>query len=382
MNVTGLLRLQLVASFLMLLSACRGEGDARRETPSSSTAADTTTEITEDLRIGTASGTGPTSFSDVAALAVDRWGRIYVLDRAAQDIRLFDSSGAPIRVVGRRGSGPGEFAEAIGLDWDTRGHLWVVDQRNARYTVLDTSGTVVAERPRPIAGFFTYPWRGRVDSAGHIYEFYRRPGLGEEVLLRYDSTLRRSDTIPLPPYENAVFRIDRQSAHTLANIPFSSGLAWVCEPSGFVWFGVTDQYRLFKRTLNGDTVAVATHAVAPVPVSAAERDSAVAALEWFRRQGGRVDASKIPTRKPVFDGVFVDDGGNLWVRVAQARGKGGDVLDVFNARGEFLGRLSTTFHIARNGPFLVRGSRLYASTQDGDGVVYVVRATVPRLRQP
>jgi 6-bladed beta-propeller len=343
-----------------------GHGSANDSTPAVS--------VAENLRIGTPAAEGPGSFSSITALTVDRAGRIYILDREAQEIRVFDSTGVFLRIIGRKGSGPGEFRDAIGFDWDLLGRLWIVDQQNARYTVTDTAGKILGEYHRPISGFYTYSWSGGLDGAGHIYEFYQRPGLGEELLLRYDEKFGVPDTIPLPHYEGGVFKLQRPNARTFAKIPFGPSLVWTLDRAGFIWFGVTDTYRLYKRDLKGDTISGAGRPYAPVPVTSVERDSAIGALEWFTRQGGQVDVSRIPRRKPAFLSIFVDDQERLWVLPTAGESTSGSILDVFDASGNFVRRWRTDFRVTLHPLPLVRGSRLYSVTQDSDGINYVVRA--------
>ena len=63
--------------------------------------------VVEDLRIGEAMSEGPDLFGAIYSFDVDAWGRIFVLDDQAQEVRIFDSGGAFVRTVGRRGEGPG-----------------------------------------------------------------------------------------------------------------------------------------------------------------------------------------------------------------------------------------------------------------------------------
>jgi 6-bladed beta-propeller len=37
------------------------------------------------------------------------------LERQEEQIRVFDSTGAYVRTIGREGAGPGEFKQAVGL---------------------------------------------------------------------------------------------------------------------------------------------------------------------------------------------------------------------------------------------------------------------------
>ncbi|MDQ7041814.1 MAG: 6-bladed beta-propeller [Rhodothermus sp.] len=68
-------------------------------------------------------------FGIIKDVAIDKEGRVVVLDFSYQEIRLFDRSGTFVTTVGRQGEGPGEFVQA--------GHLWFAD--NDTLYVYDNS---------------------------------------------------------------------------------------------------------------------------------------------------------------------------------------------------------------------------------------------------
>ena len=332
--------------------------------------------VVEDLRIGSAEGDGPRSLNQIAALRVDPAGRMYVLERQVQEIRVFDSTGKYVRTIGRKGSGPAEFQEAIGMDWDRAGRLWVVDQRNARFSVFDTSGRLVLEYPRPFSMFFTWTWGGAIDSAGRLYEMYSTFGPSDRsVLLRLDSELKVSDTLPLPKYEGEVYKIERPGMRVSAMVPFTPTLVWRFDPRGYVWFGTTAPYRIYQRRLEGDTLRIIERTYDAVAVTARDEDSALANFKWFTDQGGKVDRSRIPDVMPAFKGLFVDDRGDLWVEPV-IKDEGRQPFDVFDPEGRYLGRVRSDVRLLLNPAPVFRGNRLYGVTHDEDGVPYVVRARI------
>ena len=67
--------------------------------------------VVEELRIGTAEGSGPDLFGNVGAIEVDGLGRLWVAETQAQELRVFDREGGHVRTVGRKGGGPGEFRQ-------------------------------------------------------------------------------------------------------------------------------------------------------------------------------------------------------------------------------------------------------------------------------
>lgn len=338
-----------------------------------------TAQLTEDVRIGSQETEGPTSFNQVTALMVDGAGRVYVLERATQEIRVFDARGKYVRRIGRKGAGPAEFQDAIGMDWDRSGHLWVVDQRNARYSVFDTAGHLTAEHPRPFSTFFTSTWRGGIDSIGRVYEWYNIFGPSNRtVLLRLDSALHISDTLPLPNYEGHVFKIEHPGMRMFAAVPFTPSLVWSFDPRGYIWFGTTVPYRVYQRRFAGDTVRIIERSYSTIRVTAHDRDSAVASLKWFTDQGGIVNPSRIPDVKPAFAGFVVDDRGHLWVQPVTSGHVEEDGYDVFDVEGRYLGRMHSRIRFLLTPPPIFKGSYVYGVVSNEDGVPYIVRARVTR----
>lgn len=70
-------------------------------------------------------------------VAVDREGRIYVADRRASDIKMFDAGGNYIKAFGRSGKGPGEFLRINSVHVDENGRLVVADQFNFRISLFN-----------------------------------------------------------------------------------------------------------------------------------------------------------------------------------------------------------------------------------------------------
>jgi hypothetical protein len=199
------------------------------------------------------------------------------------------------------------------------------------------------------------------------------------VLLALDSSLKVMDTLPLPSYDGETYKIERPGMFVSAMVPFTPGLFWSFDPRGYIWVGITTPYRVYQARLRGDTVRIIERAYEPVPVASQERDSAVAGMKWFTDQGGKVDPSRIPDVKPAFDGFFVDDRGFLWVEPVTLQGEG-PAFDVFDQQGRYLGRVHLAFRPMLIPPPVFLRDRMYALTEDQNGVPYVVRALIVRER--
>jgi len=335
----------------------------------------------EELRIGTLEGSGPDLFGGIAALEVDDAGRIYVLESQAQELRVFDTSGEWVRTIGREGGGPGEFRQAIGMAWAPDGNLWVVDPGNSRISVFDTTGAYVTMH-RILGGYVMMPWPGRFDVHGSFYHYGMdidaEPG-GRFVMVRFDTLLNPLDTIRVPrPPEDRYFELRTDGGFSRAGIPYSASIESRIGPNGDLWFATTGNYHLYKRSLAGDTSLIISREFETVPVSAEEVDSAIARLEWFTRQGGRVERSRFPSVKPAVHSFYLDDDGHVWVVPVVPDTGSGYPADVFDPDGRYLGRVQLDSGLRGNPiPIFLRG-RIYAATFDDFGVPYVVRIRIEK----
>jgi sugar lactone lactonase YvrE len=333
-------------------------------------------KLVEELRIGSAEAEGPELFGDVVALEVDALGRIYVLESQAKEVRVFDARGAHVRTFGREGGGPGEFEQPAGLMWDPQGRLWIVDPQNARFSLFDTAGVFLTSHRRP-GGASVFPWPGGMDSRGTLYDVAfvpREDGRPSFTLVRMDASMQPADTFRLPDRDGPVFEIRHDNgSRMLAGVPFAPGLVWRRDPGGDVWVGTSDRYSIARVSFEGDTLRVVERDYEPVPVTAAERDTAVGRLKWFTGQGGKVDASRIPGEKPAYGRVYPDEAGYLWVSPSSPEAAEGTALDVFDPEGRYLGQVRFGVELRAIDPFLVRGDRLYVVETDEMEVPYVVR---------
>ncbi len=319
---------------------------------------------------------GPESFSDIRGISVDSRGRVYVLEAQEQQVRLFDSGGAFVRPVGRNGDGPGEFRGANGIAVDAADRLWVYDPRARRVTIFDSSGAVSATHPLQISSY-AYVWPGTIDSLGRLYD---QQGAQVDTtwvpfIRRSDLAAGKADTLSLPtcpaeitpPY---AFRGDRGGG--VIGVPFAGDRYVRLDPRGFVWCGDTRELRLAQFHL-GDSVPLReiSAEVLPAPVTAAERDTAIAEIRRFGQGAGwDPDFSLIPGTKPVVEALDFDDQGRPWVRAATSTGW---MLFVFDTSGRQLASASLPVTAPRWFPLVIRGDRLYAITTDSLDIPAVMR---------
>ncbi|MCH7683467.1 MAG: 6-bladed beta-propeller [Gemmatimonadetes bacterium] len=331
--------------------------------------------LRESLRIGAADGDGPEVFGAIGALRIDRLGRIYVLEDQADEIRVFEADGRYVRNIGRRGSGPGELANPIGMDWDADGNLWVVDVGNARYSVFDTTGSYLTQHRRA-AGFYALPWPGGFGPDGRFLDTGLDPP-DELILVHYDAQMAPADTVRIPRFDSETFVIPQRVA---VPVPFAPFVTWRLDRRGYVWSSITADYSVVQQTFGGDTVRIIKAAYDPLPVTTRDKEEALESLDWFVRDGGRIDPSRIPQVKPAIirQGLLVDPLGYLWVRPEVAEAQRLREFDVFDPKGRYLGRVTSPAPIQSWPLPVVTEHAIYGVFNDELEVPHVVRQEIVR----
>ncbi len=336
--------------------------------------------VNEELRIGTLDGTGPDMFGAITDFEVDEYGRFWVFEGQAQEIRVFDATGGHVRTVGRQGEGPSEFNRVIGMDWGPDGHLWLADPSNNRLSVVDTSGVFVASHPT-IGGITVMPWPGGFDDAGLFYTYGIDPTVEDDfalVMVRHGPDLQPIDSVAPPEYpgEREMYELRNEHSWMMTGVPYTPSLEWHLTREGSYWAGLTGDYHIFQLSWQGDTLRSVRRDYEPLPVTAADLDQAREDLEWFIDAGGNPDWSRIPSNKPAFEEFMFDDEGNLWVQMVAEGDLEGRLFDVFDSQGRYLGEvllpLSVDFYPAP----IIRNGYLYAVTEDELEVPFVVRALI------
>ena len=356
-----------------------GETVWRTYSVANMTAGEPALELVDIVRIGDLERHGKVGFGEILGLELDEEGRAYVLDVQSARVYIFEEDGTPAGAIGKPGEGPGEFRYPAGMAWGPDGHLWICDVGKSAYSLFLKNGNFVEQRSRRTGGP-TIPWPGRFDDHGRLYD----EGLSgnnlspERVLLRFasDAPDATSDTFPLPQYEARFVDLPARPG-LKAWLPYSRRLVWLLEPDGHLRFAFSDQYQVFRREPDGDTTLVVSVDTDPRPVTGQER---TAVIEEFRRYGASLAPDDVPPNQPVLDGFQVDNQGRLWVGVVDNEVQRGRLrIDVFGAKGNHLGSLSSDLDLRFWPPPAIRGNRILAVALGPGDVPMVVTGRVEGL---
>lgn len=329
--------------------------------------------LEEELRIGALEGPEPEMFGSIAAVSTDNRGNIYVLESQAQEIRVYTPDGDYRFTIGHKGSGPGELKGAFGLAWDEHGRLWVPDAGNVRYLVFDSLGTLQKEYRRPLGP--VYPFLGLFDVSGRLVD------------LTASASAQQLDLIPVSfDPELETFEYWAPVTHRAYFGPAPRGIVRVrprqtlsISPAGFLWFGSTGVYRIYQRTLQGDTLRIVERPSEAVELSDSEREAILKELAEFPL---RVDPGLIPTHKPAFNRMVLDTAGYLFVNVPGIEEQVGRLIDVFDPEGRYLGRMTSPVRLDWSAPPEITEDYFLGVAKDELDVSYVVRLRLTRPYPP
>jgi hypothetical protein len=338
--------------------------------------------LRETVRIGSGDE-GPTSFSWIKGLAEDSSGQVYVYEQSTQDIRVFDATGQHVRTIGRRGSGPGELRNAEGIVFASDGALWVRDAANARFSRFDRDGAPLDAWPMTwCSSQGTWAPLAR---PGRLVDSDCLPLSSDddvELILSYRTDRSRVDTLgqraacgTRAQFEAATWIIPINGGTQYRPIPWAPRPAATFDATGATWCApTTAAYALLRVGRDGDTLRVSRE-LAPIPVSASERDSVIAVVQAGAPSG--VDYSRIPNTKPMIARLTVDDQDRLWVR----RDLAADtiVFDLYRPDGTAEASVALTgVRTPAWSPFVVRGDVVLLVLIGEDDVPQVARFVLER----
>lgn len=97
--------------------------------------------------------------------------KMFIIDSQLHQVVVYDVTGRPVGIFGRRGPGPGEFNFPTHVALDALGQVLVTDALNCRVQVLASDGQFkqAIGGPGDAPGHFSRPKGVAGDSSGHIY---------------------------------------------------------------------------------------------------------------------------------------------------------------------------------------------------------------------
>ncbi len=360
-------------------------------------------KLIEELRIGELEGAPEYLFGAIAGIAVGPTGAIYVADYQGPMLRMYDATGRFVRTIGRVGNGPGEYTALEGIRTLRDGRLATWDPGNQRINLYDASGNFL-ENYRVPSGLYSSE-NFAIDTAGNFYvkahDMRKTPpckatpgqrtciydGEVPGLLIKVSPNGIVIDSIALPVSGVRPSFVLQTSEGV--DRPFVRETVHAWSPHGYLVVGQTERYAV-NLLRPGQPVLRIERDVNLVRVTSVEKAEYEAWIGFFNRSrstGSALELS-IPSTKPAFRSLHVDEDGRVWVdrhvsaqqRPPTLRRPGDErpqhvwreprTFDVFEPGGRFLG----TIVPPRNTYLYVRrGNQAWAVQRGTSDEQYVVR---------
>lgn len=337
--------------------------------------------LVPELTIGARDG--EFAFGDVADVARGPDGRLFVLDRQEQRVRIFGPDGGPLGALGGEGEGPGEFRRAARLFPLVDGGVAVAEGLPARLHFFGADGTYrrtrrLAEvRPGSPAPAFAAWWvTAEGEAYAHLSRFAAGPDGGPQSHL-----LRLPEDAPADTLAklSGVFPVDPRKIRIL-----DPRWVWAVRGDGGFFLSPGLPYEVRVHGRGGALELLVRRPLAPIPVTAAARE---AVLEGMRRDAQAQRLPESVARRlgnslafadqapPVAELWSSEPGGRFWVGVRSAESVAEDPdrvagWDVYGPAGAYLG------HVRRPAEFGLRRvmeDAAYGVWRDELGVSYARR---------
>jgi hypothetical protein len=350
------LRTTFAAAMLPLVAGCAPD---HSESPTELLADTLRMEVVWEV----ARGRHPASDSlgQVTGVALDLSGNVYVSDRMAAKIWVFDADGRLLTPLGRAGQGPGEFEAPTGLAVGPDGRLYVRDvYRVSRFAEDPETGLLTrfeASFDGPLYADWTSVRTTRFDAEGALLYPGSRwldGGTASRFFLRFSAEGEPLDTIHVPSYENApqltaFVRVGAGGGRMLPglnHVPFSPLPAWDVTRDGTVVSGTASSYLILETDRDGTVLRRFERPVELARIPREEYDDSVRALrhrldaipvglDQVEGVPEEVIALDLPDRYPAYQAIYAATDDEIWVRRWTPAGDPQTVLDVFGGDGQY-----------------------------------------------
>ena len=355
----------------------------------------------EVYRIGSFGGEEWETFGDLADMAFDQAGNLYVVDGQALRIVVVDRDGALVRAFGDAGEGPGEFGDGpLLMTVRPDGRAIVYEVERSAFQIFGADGAL--ERMVRVGGGTGFVIFQRMQAM---------PGGG--VLAGSDVATMAGEPSGGSPSRRFVERFlldgDEAVRDTVARawraeggLALTPGLYAGALPNG-VAFSDSTAYAIKIATLKGDVSRVLTRPFRPAPVTDRIRDAererqmgnVGGLVDRGERSGGEqgvmlgrmaeflrqsVDALEFYSEFPVVGGMKTTWDGMIWVRRNGALPGEDGPIDVLSAEGRYVGTFPGA--PAMPGAFGPDGLVAFAEEDEFDVPVVVVRRLPSELASP
>jgi len=308
--------------------------------------------LEEDLTIGTREKESGYLFEDVGAIRSDNEGNIFVLDRRACSIKVFDKAGKYMKNFGRQGQGPGEFGPPNAMHIIAGKEIMV--SSIGRLSFFTLNGDFLRQIPAMI-------WAPPVpDSEGNIIAQMNVPA-GERPRFAFEIKKYNSKMEPIILLYRLEYLIPSAGA---ARSPFPTLIFYAVQKDDSIVWGITNQYQLTVADKGGKIFRIIRKDYDPIKIKEEDKKRILSG----RPPGGKYE---FPDNYPPFRDLSVDDEGRIFLWTYESDKENDRYYDVFNSDGRYIAKITLKY-----APLCWKNKKLYCVKEDEEGFLQVKRYKV------
>ena len=354
-------------SLCLLLTSCQPRADDLASVESNAPPI----ALTEVFRVGDEASGDTIIFGNIAGLAVNSVGHLFIADRSSGNISVFSSQFDYLGEFGSPGKAPGEF-ELLGHIAIGRGDsIYVSDYRSDRLVVFDPINWLYV-RGIGLASDDSIGNPGRavgISDAGPVVVYGRSVTphtVGQEFLSVAALTNWSGEivsTLARLPSEEMFFSYEN-SRMEIRHVPFRRSPTFRFSPGGVLYAGWNESIEIAMTSVSGESLGVLKQDHTPVPVTQEELDEI----------SNPDDFETIHKVKPAYQTFFVDDRDQVWIKGIEQDSPTLEWL-VLDGSGSAVGRANLPADITT---LVVQNGRVYGATPTSS--MFDLDAPIPMVK--
>jgi hypothetical protein len=308
--------------------------------------------IEEELSIGVAAGAEEYMFQNAWEVVVDNNERIFVSDRRAFHIKVFDKFGKYVKTIGRKGQGPGEFSQISSIQITPRNELMIYERMGFKLTFFSLDGDYI--RTVLLKGIQAF-WV-RENSKGNYFES------SVEFQGQYNTnTFRVATEVKEYGSDFAFIKTIAKDKFRNANVPLRHDMLARFQSFDLLICGYKDSYELHFINLEGEIVRKVLKDYSPIEIS--EEEKIKRTLPESRER---------PKHFPAFQDFSVDEEGRIYVQLFERQMDDDKFYyDVFDPESRYIARIRLNAL-----PKYWKNGKMYTIEADDEGFQVVKRYKV------
>jgi hypothetical protein len=274
--------------------------------------------------------------TDIFRFGVGTDGSIYIAQRPRKDVPVvfkFDKTGRLQNSFGRVGQGPGEIERCSYFGVIGRDEVYALDAQGRRIVTFNSSGELLKEAhiPSSLIGAIPLENGNFIAPRGEAFPNEGQEEIGFDLLDRQFVRTKAMHSFRFPLERMGAAKINAYLTNPTGS--FDSDRIYVGLPGR--------DYEVLVFDLKGDLLRKIRKDYAPVVVTAAFRNEALARLPQGSPVAGRLE---FPDHKPSFQYMFADEKDRLFVATSEIDAASGqNICDVFDASGVFICRVAVGY---------------------------------------